>query len=112
MARAVPDDPWCGLAEPDQLATVGGVGSDDEKERLLAYVGKMQAYHANTPAPDAKYPTRITRSLVEEFSGLQLGAYGGAVDGEGNLWFAPMGGIDPINPLARVDIDDFTTWLD
>ena len=46
--------------------------------------------------------------LIEEFSGFQLGAYGGAVDGEGDLWFSPMGGIDPGNPLVRVDVEDFT----
>ena len=29
----------------------------------------MEEYHEKTPAPEVRYPTRITRSLVEEFSG-------------------------------------------
>lgn len=46
--------------------------------------------------------------LVETFSGFQLGAYGGAVDGAGDLWFSPMGGVDlGANPLTRVDVETF-----
>ncbi len=43
--------------------------SESEKSRLLAYAMEMQTYHAKTPAPKPEYPTKITRSLVEEFSG-------------------------------------------
>lgn len=40
-----------------------------EVERLSKYVAEMTAYHAaKTPQP-VTYPTEITRSLVEEFSG-------------------------------------------
>jgi hypothetical protein len=36
---------------------------------MLAYVEDMRAYHgAHEPVP-VTYPTKITRSLVEEFSG-------------------------------------------
>lgn len=48
---------------------------------------------------------------VDGFPGIQLGAYGGAVDAEGNLFFTPMGGISFNNQLARIDIDDFTVQL-
>ena len=43
--------------------------TDEERSRLLAYVEEMQNYHTKTPAPKTEYPTKITRSLVEEFSG-------------------------------------------
>jgi hypothetical protein len=48
---------------------------------------------------------------VDDFSGFQLGAYGGAVDGEGNLFFTPMGAVSFGSQLARVDIDDFAVTL-
>jgi mono/diheme cytochrome c family protein len=45
------------------------VPTPEEQEKLVAYVKEMRAYHAQTPAPKKEYPTTITRSLVEEFSG-------------------------------------------
>ena len=36
---------------------------------MTAYLAEMQAYHRGVKPEPAKYPTRITRSLVEEFSG-------------------------------------------
>jgi streptogramin lyase len=51
---------------------------------------------------------------VPEFNGLQLGAYGGAVDGDGDLYFATQGALTfGNNQLARVDIDtlDVTIWM-
>jgi len=48
---------------------------------------------------------------VDDFPGFQLGAYGGAVDAEGNLFFTPMGGISFNNQLARIDIDDYAITL-
>jgi hypothetical protein len=43
--------------------------TDAELQRMSAYVCEMQEYHRGHPAPPVKYPTRVTRSLVEEFSG-------------------------------------------
>ena len=40
-----------------------------ETERLTKYVTKMRTYHRDTTPKAVKYPTRIQRSLVEEFSG-------------------------------------------
>ena len=40
-----------------------------EQERLKQYVLKMRAYHAKHQPERVKYPTRITRSLIEEFTG-------------------------------------------
>jgi hypothetical protein len=48
---------------------------------------------------------------VDAFPGIQLGAYGGAVDGEGNLFFTPMGAVSFNNQLARIDIDDYAITL-
>lgn len=50
---------------------------------------------------------------VDGFSGMNLGAYGGAVDGEGNLYFSPMGGLElGAAQLARVDAGtlEVTLW--
>ena len=40
-----------------------------EVDRLSKYLKEMVAYHEGTPAKPVTYPTEITRSLVEEFSG-------------------------------------------
>ena len=47
-----------------------GRGPDaTELERLAEYVTEMRDYHASTIVAPTEYPTKITRSLVEEFSG-------------------------------------------
>jgi mono/diheme cytochrome c family protein len=51
-----------------QLA-LGRSPSAAERKRMTAYLAEMQAYHRGVKPEPAKYPTRITRSLVEEFSG-------------------------------------------
>jgi mono/diheme cytochrome c family protein len=40
-----------------------------EKQTLLTYVQKMQGYHHEVVPDPVTYPTKITRTLVEEFSG-------------------------------------------
>ncbi|MCA9150371.1 MAG: DUF1549 domain-containing protein, partial [Planctomycetales bacterium] len=40
-----------------------------EVERLSSYYDDMVSYHSQVPAKPRTYPTEITRSLVEEFSG-------------------------------------------
>ncbi len=40
-----------------------------EERRLVAYVEEMQRYHEAHPPSPVEYPTRVIRSLVEEFSG-------------------------------------------
>ena len=42
---------------------------EEEKARLLSYAREMEDYHAENKPPEVTYPTKITRSLVEEFSG-------------------------------------------
>jgi hypothetical protein len=36
---------------------------------MLAYLSAMKAYHQESEPEPVVYPTRITRSLVEEFTG-------------------------------------------
>ncbi len=43
--------------------------SDAERTRLRAYLEEMRAYHRDHPPTPRVYPTEITRSLVEEFTG-------------------------------------------
>jgi mono/diheme cytochrome c family protein len=40
-----------------------------EAQRMTAYVTQMRDYHRGAKVEPDKYPTRVTRSLVEEFSG-------------------------------------------
>ena len=48
---------------------LGRAPTDSEQQKLAAYVTQMRSYHqTKTPKP-VSYPTQVTRSLVEEFSG-------------------------------------------
>ncbi|MCB1204195.1 MAG: PSD1 domain-containing protein [Verrucomicrobiae bacterium] len=51
-----------------QLA-FGRDASTEERERLVPYLRAMKDYHAGVQPKPVSYPTTITRSLVEEFSG-------------------------------------------
>ena len=43
--------------------------TEEEKAQLTKYVEKMKDYHQSVKPDPVTYPTKITRSLVEEFSG-------------------------------------------
>ena len=47
----------------------GRHASPAEKQQLTTYVKDMQDYHHQVKPEPVSYPTEITRSLVEEFSG-------------------------------------------
>ncbi|QDV41258.1 Planctomycete cytochrome C [Stieleria neptunia] len=49
--------------------TFGRAASDDERTQLARYVKEMRTYHESVDPAPVEYPTSITRSLVEEFSG-------------------------------------------
>lgn len=49
--------------------TLGRTPSDAEATRMVNYVNSMRDYHASINPAKPEYPTEITRSLVEEFSG-------------------------------------------
>jgi len=44
--------------------------SESEKKSLLSYAHEMQDYHRGIVPQPVTYPTQITRTLVEEFSGM------------------------------------------
>ncbi|MEM9018392.1 MAG: DUF1553 domain-containing protein, partial [Verrucomicrobiota bacterium] len=48
---------------------LGRSPDDVERQRLVAYFEEMKSYHADITPERPEYPTEITRSLVEEFSG-------------------------------------------
>ena len=59
---------------PDQIErafqlALGRMPHDHERIRMKKYVRYMQAYHRERKPRPVEYPTFITRSLVEEFSG-------------------------------------------
>ncbi|MEO0475906.1 MAG: PSD1 and planctomycete cytochrome C domain-containing protein [Planctomycetota bacterium] len=59
---------------PEQIGlafrlALGRSPDKDERDRLSAYVREMREYHSDVNPEPAVYPRRITRSLVEEFSG-------------------------------------------
>lgn len=47
----------------------GRAPTEKELTSLHAYLQEMQAYHAGHKPEEVKYPTQVTRSLVEEFTG-------------------------------------------
>ena len=49
--------------------TLNRAPSQSERERLTSYVQDMAAYHIKVTPEPIPYPTEVTRSLVEEFSG-------------------------------------------
>ncbi len=51
------------------LLAYGREPSEEERERGTRYVEEMRGYHERTEPPPVRFPTSITRSLVEEFSG-------------------------------------------
>ena len=62
------DEPMARIRRAFQLA-LGRAATDEEVARLDRYLTDMIAYHRETPARPVTYPTEVTRSLVEEFSG-------------------------------------------
>ncbi|TWU50931.1 Planctomycete cytochrome C [Rubripirellula tenax] len=48
---------------------LGRKPSDEQRDRLVTYINDMAAYHAVHEPEPITYPTKIIRSLVEEFSG-------------------------------------------
>ena len=62
------DEPAAQIHRAFELA-FGRSATDEEAARLLQYLTDMIAYHRESPARPISYPSEITRSLVEEFSG-------------------------------------------
>ncbi|MGJ8725578.1 MAG: PSD1 and planctomycete cytochrome C domain-containing protein [Roseibacillus sp.] len=49
--------------------TLGREPSGDESEMMVKYIQEMEAYHQDSTPTPREYPTKITRTLIEEFSG-------------------------------------------
>ena len=83
---------WTVTSATAGLPGLGGPGG------VIAYLvnGQTGAIEETVPVPG--------------FSGDLFGAYGGAVDGGGNLYFSPLGGFGP-TILARVDRDSLTAQI-
>jgi len=92
-----PNEQGCGAVD-QQLWTVASA-----VEGIAPGVGGIGG--VNVYLVDGETGAVAESLLVETFSGAQLGAYGGAVDVAGNLWFSPIGALDQTNPLTRVELD-------
>src|SRR5690606_15754328 len=108
VAWAPPDDPRAGCeAVVDQrLWTVGSATPGIAP-------GTGGAGGVNVWLVDGDDGSVIEEIEVPDFPGVQLGAYGGAVDGQGNLYFSTQGALTfGVNYLARVEIDTLavTIW--
>ncbi|MEM9588187.1 MAG: DUF1553 domain-containing protein, partial [Planctomycetota bacterium] len=68
LQREKPDSPRQWIRRALQLA-YRRPPTATEQEDLLAYLQEMRTYHADHPPTPIEYPTQVTRSLVEEFTG-------------------------------------------
>ncbi|MEM6993072.1 MAG: hypothetical protein AAF721_21345 [Myxococcota bacterium] len=53
----------------------------------------------------------VQQIQIDDFPGFNLGAYGGAVNGEGDLFFTPMGLVSIPKVLARVELSTYEVTL-
>ncbi|MEO1526182.1 MAG: PSD1 and planctomycete cytochrome C domain-containing protein [Planctomycetota bacterium] len=63
-----PNDTEKWIRRAVQLA-YGRMPSPDEQQSLHEYLNEMREYHAENKPEPIEYPTQVTRSLVEEFTG-------------------------------------------
>lgn len=63
-----PGDPGQWIRRAVQIA-YSRFPTSQEQEGLHAYLQEMQAYHKKHKPEQVEYPTQVTRSLVEEFTG-------------------------------------------
>jgi hypothetical protein len=108
VAWAPPDDPraGCEAVVEQRLWTVGSTTPGIAP-------GTGGAGGVTVWLVDGEDGSVLEEIAVPDFPGVQLGAYGGAVDGQGNLFFSTQGALTfGVNWLARVDIDTLavTIW--
>lgn len=64
-----------GASQNDEVVSMaferilGRQPTDDEQASLSDYLSEMREYHRANPPEEVEYPTSVTRSLVEEFTG-------------------------------------------
>ena len=68
IQKEEPDNTQQWIRRAVQLA-YSRLPSADEQKSLHAYLQKMQTYHQQNKPEAVEYPTQVTRSLVEEFTG-------------------------------------------
>ncbi|HIE99076.1 MAG TPA: DUF1553 domain-containing protein [Fuerstia sp.] len=68
VQRERPDDASRQIHRAIQLAYGRGATAQEE-QNLSTYLTEMLAYHSQNKPTAAEYPTQVTRSLVEEFTG-------------------------------------------
>jgi hypothetical protein len=69
LSKLFPDDNDAHLIRRAVQIAYSRVPTPMEQESLLAYLKEMQAYHKEHKPEPIEYPTQVTRSLVEEFTG-------------------------------------------
>lgn len=107
VAWAPPDDPRsvdCDAPSSQQLWTVGST--------TPGFPGTGGAGGATAWLVDGDDGTILETVDVPDFMGAQLGAYGGAVNREGDLFFSTQGALTfGNNQLVRVDIETLTSTI-
>ena len=68
LQKEQPGKPTAWIREAVRLA-YSRPPTADEQKNLQNYLQEMQAYHKNNKPAPVEYPTQVTRSLVEEFTG-------------------------------------------
>lgn len=109
VAWAPPDDPMAVDCEDPPRQRLWTVGST-----TLGLPGTGGMDGVTVWLVDGDDGSTLEQIDVPEFSGFQLGAYGGAVNGRGDLFFSTQGALTfGNNRLARVDIEtlDVTIWM-
>lgn len=109
VAWAPPDDPRavdCNAPSSQRLWTVGST--------VPGFPGTGGAGGATAWLVDGDDGSILETVDVADFAGVQLGAYGGAVNGDGDLFFSSQGALTfGNNQLVRVDIEtlESTIWM-
>lgn len=68
VEKEIPDNPERQIRRAIRIA-FGRPPTGQEWDTLLDYLKEMRTYHKKHKPEEVKYPTQITRSLVEEFTG-------------------------------------------
>lgn len=109
VAWAPPDDPMsidCDDPPRQRLWTVGS--------SVISLPGTGGAGGVTVWLVNGENGSTLETIDVPEFNGFQLGAYGGAVNGAGDLFFSTQGALTfGNNQLARVEMEtlDVTIWM-
>ena len=68
IQKELPNDSQNWIRHAVRIA-YGRAPTDQEHGELMEYLNEMQTYHQQHDPEPVEYPTQVTRSLVEEFTG-------------------------------------------